>query len=84
MESQFLLADMAWVLLGGLLLGLLLAWALPKTRLKRLHLVVLVWSVLFVVENFNNALEGYFFTSLISSVSVFVERRLLVSIDNAC
>lgn len=75
--AQLLLANVAWVLAGGLLLALMLAWTLPKTRLKRLHLVVLVWSVLFVVENFNNALEGYFFTSQISSVSVFVGGVLL-------
>jgi hypothetical protein len=71
-EGQLVLADVAWSFAGGMFIALLLAWALPKTRLKRLDLIVLVWFVLFVVQQFNNMVEGYFFTNLYRSVSIFV------------
>jgi hypothetical protein len=71
-ESQLVLADFAWSFIGGMFIALLLAWALPKTRLKRLDLTVLVWLVLFVVQQFNNVVEGYFFTNLYRSVSIFL------------
>jgi hypothetical protein len=70
--AQLGLADAAWSFVGGMFIALLFAWALPKTRLKTLDLIVLVWLALFVVQEFSNMLEGYFFTTYYPSVSVLV------------
>jgi len=57
---------------GGVLIALVLGWILPRTRLVRPDLVVVTWLSLFVIHLFNNMLEGYFFSNVFSTVSVFV------------
>jgi hypothetical protein len=61
-----------WSYIGGIFIGGLLSWVLSKTRLRALDLAALVWLVLFVVQQFSNIVEGYFFTSLYSTVSALV------------
>jgi hypothetical protein len=75
--GQLELTGTAWNFVGGIFIAILLAWMLPKTRLKRFDLIVLVWLVLFVVQQFSNLVEAYFFTSLYSLVPVFVSAIFL-------
>jgi hypothetical protein len=65
-----------WSFIGEVLIGITLAWIISKTHLRRLDLVGLVWFVLFVVQQFNNMLEGFFFTTLYSSASYLVQSVL--------
>jgi hypothetical protein len=76
-QDQLALDFVAWSFAGGILVALLLAWMLPETELRRLDLIAVVWLVLFIVARFNNVLEGYFFTSVFASVSVFVSEVFL-------
>jgi hypothetical protein len=75
--GQIALDFLAWSFAGGILIALLLAWMLPKTALRRVDLIAVVWLVLFIVARFNNMLEGYFFTTVFASVSVFVSELFL-------
>lgn len=61
-----------WSFAGGILVAILFAWMLPRTRLRTVDRIILVWLVVFVVQQFNNMVEGYFFTNLYPSVSPFV------------
>jgi hypothetical protein len=64
-------------LTGGILIAVLLAWMLAQTSLKRLDLILVVWLALFVIERFSNMLEGYFFTNVFPSVSLFTSTVLI-------
>jgi small basic protein len=59
--------------IGEVFIAITLVLVISKTRLKRLDLAVLAWLVLFVVQQFSNMLEGFFFTTLYSSVLYFAE-----------
>lgn len=76
-RGQLTLDFTAWSFAGGILIALLLAWMLPKTELRRLGLIAVVWPALFMVAQFNNMLEGYFFTSMFPSVFLFASRVFL-------
>lgn len=64
-------SDFAWSFLGGLILALQLAWILQQIRLKRPDLIAVTWLALFVIFALNNLVEGYFFTEIFTSASVF-------------
>jgi hypothetical protein len=68
--------DFVWSFIGEVLIGITLAWVISKTHLRRLDIVGLVWLVLFVVQQFNNILEGLFFTTLYSSATYLVQSVL--------
>ncbi|ACL17745.1 hypothetical protein [Methanosphaerula palustris] len=56
---------------GGLLIGLILWYIMPRTSLVRADLFVLVTATLFVIQSLSNMIEAYFFTSSFSSPGVF-------------
>ena len=66
------LQETAFTLLGGLALGLYLVWLQDRARLSRIDLTLLIWVNLFIVGSFSNMLEGYFFTNVFDSFSIFV------------
>ena len=59
-------------LFRGAVLGLFLAWLVPKLGLDRIHLFGVMWFSLFIVGYFNNMIEGYFFTSVFPSFGTFL------------
>lgn len=59
------------VIFGGLLIGLILWYILPRTLLRRSDLFVLVAATLFVIQSLSNMIEAYFFTSSFSSPEAF-------------
>jgi len=62
-----------YFLLDGAVLTVFLAWLVPKMRLSRWSLILLVWVELLVVEFLNNYVEGYFFTTRYSNPAVLVQ-----------
>jgi hypothetical protein len=68
--------DFVWSFIGEVLIAITLAWVISKTHLRRLDLAGLLWLVLFVVQQFNNIVEGLFFTTLYSSATYLVQSVL--------
>ncbi len=62
--------QLAYFLLNGAILTVFLAWLVPKIRLSRWSLTLLVWLELLVVESLNNYVEAYFFTTRYSNPTV--------------
>jgi hypothetical protein len=65
--------QLAYFLLNGAILTGFLAWLVPKTRLSRWSLTLLVWLELLVVEFLNNYVEAYFFTTRYSNPAVLAQ-----------
>ncbi|MGA8858304.1 MAG: hypothetical protein WB643_14220 [Candidatus Bathyarchaeia archaeon] len=65
--------QLAYSLLNGAILTVFLAWLVPKMRLRRWSLTLLVWLELLVVEFLNNYVEAYFFTTRYSNPAVLVQ-----------
>ncbi len=65
--------------LEGFVLAIFLAWFIPKVNLKPASAFVLVWGSLFIIGQFNNILEGYFFTTAYS-ISGLLAKDVLVSL----
>jgi hypothetical protein len=65
--------QLAYFLLNGAILTGFLAWLVPKIRLSRWSLTLLVWLELLVVEFLNNYVEGYFFTTRYSNPAVLAQ-----------
>jgi hypothetical protein len=57
----------------GVMLAIFLGWFASSTKLGMKGLAIMFWTSLFVVQFFNNEIEGYFFTSLFSSFGIFIE-----------
>lgn len=55
----------------GVLLAAFLLWLVYNLKLRPLHVLILVWLLIFVVRYFNNMIEGYFFTDVFSSLLEF-------------
>jgi hypothetical protein len=53
-------------ILGGVLIGVVVAWVSVATRLRRFGVVALVWLGLFLLQ-FSNLVEGVFFTTVYSN-----------------
>jgi len=51
-------------LVGGVLMGLVLGWVLPRTRLRWDECVIVSYLPLFVIQIVNNVLEGIYFSDL--------------------
>ncbi len=75
MLGTLALVDVALSFLGGIFIGLLLAWMSSTTRLQKSALIAMVWLALFIVE-FSDVVEGYFFTTLLSEASVLLNSFL--------
>jgi len=56
--------SVALYLVGGVLIGLVLGWILTRTRLAWYECVIVAYLSLFVIQIFNNVLEGMFFPDL--------------------
>ncbi|MGP8070327.1 MAG: hypothetical protein ACLP5V_10600 [Candidatus Bathyarchaeia archaeon] len=65
--------QLGYFLLNGAILTVFLAWLVPKMRLSRWSLTLLVWLELLVVEFLNNYVEAYFFTTRYSNPAVLVQ-----------
>ena len=65
--------QLAYSMLNGAILTVFLAWLVPKIRLSRWSLTLLVWLELLVVEFLNNYVEAYFFTTRYSNPAVLVQ-----------
>jgi hypothetical protein len=65
--------QLAYFLLNGAILTGFLAWLVPKMRLTRWSLTLLVSLELLVVEFLNNYVEAYFFTTRYSNPAVLVQ-----------
>jgi hypothetical protein len=65
--------QLAYFLLNSAILTFFLAWLVPKIRLNRWSLTLLVWLELLVVEFLNNYVEAYFFTTRYSDLAVLVQ-----------
>ena len=63
----------AYVLLNGAILTIFLVWLVPKLRLNRWSLTLLVWLELLVVEFLNNYVEAYFFTTRYANPSFLLQ-----------
>jgi hypothetical protein len=74
--------ELAYYLLNGAILTGLLAWLIPKVRLSRWSLTLLVWLELLVIEFLNNYVEGYFFTNVFDKTSVLVQSVISASISS--
>jgi len=77
--SNITSVDFVWSFIGEVLIGITFVVAISKTHLRRLDLVVLVWLVLFLVQQFSNTLEGLFFTTRYSSTA-YLTQSLLTSL----
>jgi len=77
--SNITKVDFFWSFIGEVLIGITLVFAISKTHLRRFDLAVLVWLVLFLVQQFSNTLEGLFFTTLYSSTA-YLAQSLLTSL----
>jgi len=78
--------QLAYFLLNGAILTGFLAWLVPKIRLGRLSLTLLVWLELLVVEFLNNYIEACFFTTRYSNLAVLAQSvtpALVSSLINA-
>jgi succinate dehydrogenase hydrophobic anchor subunit len=65
--------QLGYFFLNGAILTVFLAWLIPKMRLSRWSLTLLVWLELLVVEFLNNYVEAYFFTTRFSNPEVLVQ-----------
>ena len=65
--------QLAYSLLNGAILTVFLAWLVPKMRLSRWSLTLLVWLEVLVVEFLNNYVEAYFFTNMYSNAAVIAQ-----------
>lgn len=65
--------QLAFFLLNGAILTGFLAWLVPKIRLSRWSLTVLVWVELLVIEFLNNYVEAYFFTTMFDEATVLIQ-----------
>ena len=74
--------QLAYFLLNGAILAGFLAWMVPKIRLSRWSLTLLLWLNLLVVEYLNNYLEGIFFTNVYGSAAVLVRSVILAFISS--
>jgi len=63
----------AYFLLNGAILTVFLAWLVPKMRLSRWSLALMIWLELLVVEFLNNYVEAYFFTTRYTNPTVLVQ-----------
>jgi len=63
-------------LVGGVLIGLVLGWALTRTRLVWYECVIIAYLILFVIHIFNNVLEGTYFSILRGFPRIFPPFRL--------
>jgi hypothetical protein len=59
-------------LVAGILLGTVLDYTATKLPFGKLARISLIWLMLFVVQMFSNLLEGVFFTTVLSTLSLFV------------
>jgi len=71
LEGPLSATSVAMNILSSVILSLFLAWFVSMIDLRRTHLIFLIWTVLFVIMYLNNMIEGYFFTTVFSSLSIF-------------
>lgn len=69
--------DIAINLFNAAILSIFMVWLIPQLNLRKNHLIVFIWLTLFIVQNFNNMIEAYFFTSVFSSVIHFFSSVLI-------
>lgn len=62
------LVTIGLAVMNGVLLGLVLAWLVPRLSLRRSHLLGLLWFALLIIEYASGMVEGYFYTTVFSSV----------------
>jgi hypothetical protein len=65
--------QLTYFILNGAILSGFLAWLIPKIRLRRWSLTLLVWLELFVIEFLNNYVEAYFFTTMFDKATVLIQ-----------
>lgn len=75
--------QLAYFLLNGAILGCFLAWLIPKIRLSRWSLALLVWAELLVIEFLNNYVEAYFFTNMFDKATVLIQSVASALISSA-
>jgi len=75
--------QLAYYLLNGAILTGFLAWLIPKIRLSRWSLTLLVWLELLVIEFLNNYVEAYFFTNRFDKATVLIQSVTSALISSA-
>jgi len=78
LEGPLSATSLAMNVLSSVILSLFLAWFALRIDLRRIHLIFLIWTVLFVIMYLNNMIEGYFFTTVISSLSMFAAGAVMI------
>jgi len=64
-------------LAASIILSLFLAWLIGKMKLQKLNVFTLIWLNLFIVRFFSNMIEGYFFTTIFNSLSIFINTTFI-------
>lgn len=70
-EQSLPAQETVFTVLSSLVLGFYLVWLQDQAKLRRSGLTILLWVNLFVVGGFSNMVEGYFFTDVFDSFSIF-------------
>jgi hypothetical protein len=65
--------QLAYFLINGAILTGFQAWLIPKIRLSRWSLTLLVWLELLIIEFLNNYVEAYFFTNRFDNTVVLAQ-----------
>jgi hypothetical protein len=68
--------------LGGLIFACFLVWMIPKIKVRKLDLLLIVWLTLFIVQFVNNIIEAYFFTTIYSSAFKILTSLLVGLVTN--
>lgn len=71
-EQSLPAQETVFTVLCSLVLGFYLVWLQDRAKLRRGGLAILLWVNLFVVGGFSNMVEGFFFTDVFDSFSVFI------------
>lgn len=70
--SQLSMLSMISNFISGALLGAVLGLVFMQLPFKRTVRIALAWLVLFIVQEFSNLVEGYFFTTFLPTVTLFL------------
>jgi hypothetical protein len=82
-NAPITVTQLAFYLLNGAILTGFLAWLIPKIRLNRWSLSLLVWLELLVIGFLNNYVEAYFFTDMFDKATVLAQSVASALISSA-
>jgi hypothetical protein len=77
------MTQLAYYVVNSAILTGFLAWLIPKIRLSRWSLTLLVWLELLVVGFLNNYVEAFFFTNMFDNPAVLMQSMTSAIISSA-